>query len=180
MKLGLISAPALAITLVAAVPTIGTSARPAQVGPEYGVLVSAIAGGLHSAKRLYDCPGPDLTGVTEALGGPEAVQKLGLELLAEALGSRKTPWPRNHRVFTYRGRKWVPDFVKGGTFYVVDTGRRLDLTREIRDLQAIARKRGGQLVVVTRRKAALTPALSKATSRWWTRSAGRVRILRCI
>jgi hypothetical protein len=180
MKLALIAAFTLAIAFILTVPALGTSARPAQTGPEYGIVVSAIAGGLQGTKRVYNCPGPDLTGVTEALGGPQAVEKLGLELVAEALGSRKKPWPRNHRAFTYHGTRWVPDFIKGNTFYVVDTGKRLDLTPEIRDLQAIARKRRGQLVVVTRRKAAITATLSKATSRWWTQSAGRVRILRCI
>ena len=176
----MIAALVAAVGLVAAVPAIGTSARPVQVGPEYAIIVSAIAGALTSTKPVYRCPGPDLTAVTEALGGPEAVQKLGLELVAQALGSRAKPWPRNHRVFTYQGRHWVPDFVKAHTFYVVDIGTRIDLTPEIRDLQAIARKRGWQLVVVTRRKAAISAALSKATSGWWARSAGRTRILRCI
>lgn len=180
MKPGLIAALMLTVVLVVAVPALGTSARPAQTGPEYGIVVSAIAGGLQGTKLVYKCPGPDLTGVTEALGGPQAVEKLGLELVAEALGSRKKPWPRNHRAFTYQGRQWVPDFVKGNTFYVVDTERRLDVTPEIRDLQAIARKRRGQLVVVTRKKTTITAHLSKATSWWGTRSAGRVRIMRCI
>jgi hypothetical protein len=180
MKPGLVSGIVVAVALAGAAPALGRHASPVQAGPEYGLLVSAIAGGLQATKPVYTCAGPDLTEITKALGGPQAVQNLGLELVAQALGTRKKPWPRNHRAFTYQGRRWIPDFVKGRTFYVVDTGQQLDLTPEMRDLQAIARSRGGQLVVVTRRNAAITPALSKATSRWWGQSAGRVRILRCI
>ena len=141
--------------------------------------MSTIAGGFQGTKPVYTCPGPDLTAVIEALGGPEAVQKQGLELVAQAVGTPKKPWPRNHRAFTYQGRRWIPDFVKGRTFYVVATEQQLDLAK-IRDFRAIARARGGQLVVVTRRKATITSAVSKATSLWWKQSAGRVRILRCI
>jgi hypothetical protein len=170
---------AVAVGLVAAPTALGTSALPAQAGPEYAIVVSAIAGGLQGTKRIYTCPGPDLTGITEALGGPQAVQNLGLELVTQALGTKEKPWPRNHRAFTYQGRRWIPDFVKGGTFYLVDTEKPLDVAK-IRDVQAIARRRGGQLVVVTRRNATITPALTKATSLWWRRVAGRVRILRCV
>ena len=46
-----------------------------------------------------------------------------------------------------------------GSVHLNEFDPRLDLTLEIRDLQAIARKRGWQLVVVTRRKTAITPAL---------------------
>jgi len=56
----------------------------------------------------------------------------------------------------------------------------LDLTGGVRDLRAIARRRGGELVIVTRRKTVITPALSGAVTRWSTRSAGRVRVVRCI
>jgi len=180
MKPGPTSALVLAVALLAVSPALGTSARPSQGVPEYGALVSAIAGGLQTSKSIYTCPGPDLTGITEALEGPEAVRKLGLEVVAGALGSPKKPWPRNHRAFVYQGRRRVPDFVKGRTFYVVATGRRLELTGEVRDLRAIARRRGGELVIVSRRKTVITPALSGAVTRWSTRSAGRVRVVRCI
>src|SRR5262245_60924262 len=180
MKRVLVAVLALAAGLVAAAPATGASSRPGQVGPEYGVIVSAIAGALTGTRPVSTCPGPDLTVVTEALGGPKAVQELGLELVAQALGSQKKPWPRNHRVFTYQGRQWVPDFVKERSMYLVDTGHRIDLTQEVRDLQVVARKRGWQLVVVTRRKAAVTRALSKAASRSSPQRAGRIRVLRCI
>ena len=180
MKPGLISGLVVVFAMAAAAPAPATSASPVQAGPEYGLLVSAIAGGLQATKPVYTCGGPDLTGVTEALGGAQAVQKLGLELVGEALGTLKKPWPRNRHGFIYQGRRWIPDYVKGRTLFVVDTGQRLELTLEIRDLQAVARRRGDQLVIVTRRHAAITPALSKATSRWWGPRAGRIRILRCI
>lgn len=180
MKPGLFSGLVVTVALAAAAPALGTSAGSGQAGPEYGLVVSEIAGGLTAKKPIFTCGGPDLTGIAEALGGPQAVQKLGLELVGRALGSQKGPWPRNYSAFTFQGRRWVPDFVKDRTFYLLDTGKRLDLTSEIRDLQAIARKRGGQLIIVTRRNATIAPALSKAASRWWSQSAGRVRILRCI
>ena len=170
----------VAAGLVAAPITLARQARPAQAGPEYGIIVSGIAGGLQkSTVPVFTCPGPDLTGITEALQGGQAVRSLGLELVGEALGTKKNPWPRNLVAFTYQGRRRVPDFVKAGDLYVVDTGRPLDLAK-IRDLQAIAVRRGGKVVVVTRKNAAVTPALSKAMTVWWRRSAGRVRVLRCI
>jgi hypothetical protein len=179
MRQGLLSAFALAVAVAASVPAAG-SARSAQAIPEYGALLSAMTGGLQSAKRVYTCPGADLTDVVEALGGPAAVRKTGLELVAGALGKRKKPWPRNRRAFTYKGRRWVPDYVKGRTFYLVDTGRRLDLTSEVRDLEAIARARGGDLVIVTRKATRISAPMSAAISRSWGRRAGRLRVVRCV
>lgn len=176
-----LSAAVASATVVLAVWTSASQgARPAQGIPEYGVLLSAMAGGLQKTVPVYTCPGPDLTGITEALDGPQAVRRLGLELVAGALGSPKHPWPRNHRAFTYRGRSWTPDFVKGRTFYLVETADRLTLTREIADLQAIARQRGGDLVVVTRRRTAVSQTLSAAASRSWKGRRGRIRIVRCV
>jgi hypothetical protein len=115
--------------LVSAPTAVGTWARPSQVGPEYGIIVSSIAGAFQAAQPVYTCPGPDLvTALTGALGGPAAVQKLGVELMAQALGSRQNPWPTNHRAFIYHGRRWVPDFVKGKDLYLVSAGQPPDLT----------------------------------------------------
>jgi hypothetical protein len=156
------------------------AARPAQAGPEYGIIVSTMASAFQATQPVFTCAGPDLvTALTGALGGPDAVQKLGLELVAQAVGTSKKPWPRNHRSFAYQGRRWVPDFVRGGTLYLVSTSQPPDPT-EVHDLRAIARARGGQLVVVTRKNAAIAPSLAKAASRSWSEGAGRIRILRCI
>src|SRR5262249_44764854 len=157
---------------------LGGSMQHAQAGPEYGIIVSGIAGGLrHSTRPVYTCLGPDVTGITEALQGPQAVRDLGLKLVARTLGTDTKLWPRNFSAFIYEGRRRVPDFVRAGTFYVVDTERPLDLAK-IRDLRAIARERGTQLVVITRKNATIMSALSKAMPVWWKRPAGRVRILR--
>jgi hypothetical protein len=157
---------------------VGRQAGPAQVGPEYALVLSAIAGGFHATKPIFTCPGPDVAAITQAIGGPEAVEQLGVELVAHTLGTKDKPWPQNHRAFVYEGRSWTPDFVKGRTFYVV-TVSPIDLV-ELRDLRAIARRRGGEVVVVTRRTAVVGAAVSKAASAWWKRSDGRVRVLRCI
>jgi hypothetical protein len=148
--------------------------------PEYGLVVAAVAGAIVTAKPVVTCPGVGLTPITEALEGPEGVAKLGREMVAEALGRPGKPWPRNTRAFSYQGRRYVPDFVKAGSLYEVDTGERLGLTPAIRDEQAIARKHGGDLVVVTRRKTALAAPLSKAVNRAWRGRTGRLRIVRCI
>jgi hypothetical protein len=170
MRRGLIAA------VFALVCAAGASA---QVGPEYGVILATMSSGMQASKPIFTCPGPDVTRITEAIDGPEAVHKLGLELVSQTLGSKEKPWPKNYRAFIYDGRKYVPDYVKGKTLYVVVTGRPLDLA-EIRDLQAIARQRGGELAVVVRKNADIPPAVSKATSVWWKHPAGRVHVLRCI
>jgi hypothetical protein len=175
----LVSGLAAAVGLALVPAGLGASASPTQVGPEYGIVLSTMAGGFTASKPVFTCPGPDVTAITEAVEGPAAVEKLGFELVEQTLGSKEKPWPRNHRAFTYQGKQWVPDFVKGDKLFVVVTGRPLDLA-EIRGLQAIARANGRELVVVTRKNAAITSALSKATSTWWKRSAGRVHVLRCI
>ena len=167
-----------AVSFVAVPTALALPARHAQAGPEYGIIVAGMSGALHGSAQLSTCSGPDLTGAVEAIGGPDAVRELGLKLVSHALGAAR-PWPTNRRAFTYQGRRWVPDFVKGNTFYLVDTSPPLDLA-EIRDLEAIARSRGGQLVVVTRKKAVITPMLRKALSQWWKRRAGRVSVARCI
>jgi hypothetical protein len=174
------------IALVAIPPSVA-AVRPthepdkgAQGIPEYGALLSGIASGLQSTKPIYTCPGLGLTEINEALQGPGAVQRLATKLVAEALGSPKKPWPKNTRSFTYEGRWRVPDFVKGRSFYEVDTRGRLELTPEIRDLQAIARRQGRNLVIVTRRKTAISAALSRAISASSKRSGGRIRVVRCV
>lgn len=171
--------------LVAALAALVASSAPAGTRsaatlPEYAVLVSAVAGGLHASKAIYSCRGPDLLAITEALKGPDEVQRIGTQLTAEALGSSKKPWPRNRRAFVYQGRRYVPDFVKGRDFVHVETERRLGLTSEIAALRAIARRRGGDLIVVTRRVTRLAPALTSAARRAWGREAGRLRIVRCV
>ena len=175
----LLAVGSAAVALSATTTALSASARPAQAGPEYGIVVAAIAGGFQATKPIYTCSGVNLgTVLTGAIGGPAAVQKLAVEVTAQTLGSRQKPWPTNTRAFTYEGRRWVPDFVKGRTLYLVQTGP-LNL-REIRDLREVARSRGGELVVITRRSAGVGPSLSKAASQWWSHSAGRVRIVRCI
>jgi len=179
------SALALVVASLAAAPGLAAGAsshapkRLLQTGPEYAIATSALVGAFQQTKPLYTCSGIRLTGVTEALGGPEAVQQLGLELVAQALGSPEKPWPANKRAFTYEGRRYVPDFVKARTIYVVDTARRLTPTREIRDLQAIARRRGWDLVIVTRTNTAVAPTLSRAASRSQPR-ASRLGVVRCV
>ena len=176
---------ALAVALLAAAPAVALGAssstpkRAFQGGPEYAIIVAGITSAFQQAEPVYTCPGFGLTDALEALGGPEAVEKLGLELVAQALGSREKPWPRNKRAFTYQGRRYVPDFIKGRTFYVVDTGRRLALTAEIRDLQAIARRQGWDVVVVTRRNTAIAPTLSSTASQSRARKS-RLRVVRCV
>lgn len=172
----LLAAAALAVALaVLAAPRART-----QAVPEYAVLVSAIAGGLQASQAVYSCRGPDLLAITEALKGPGEVQRIGNELVSEALGTPKKPWPRNRRAYVNQGRRYVPDFVKGRSFFQVETGKRLELTPEIRGLQAIARRRGGDLAIVTRKVTALSPALVKAAKQSWRRKVGRLRIVRCI
>jgi hypothetical protein len=166
---------AVAVALVAA-PASGS--RPGQAGPEYGTIVSGIAGALHGSARLYTCSGPDLTGAVEAIGGPDAVRDLGRTLVGHALGTKRS-WPVNHRAFTYMGRRRVPDFIKARVLYVVDTATPLDVAA-IHDFQAIARAHGYQLVVVTRKKARVTSALRNSLAAWSTRPSGRVRIVRCV
>src|SRR5262245_25949213 len=148
--------------------------------PEYAVLVSAIGGGLVAAGPIYTCKGPDLLAITEALEGPAGVQRIGVEATAQALGSTKKPWPRNHRAFGYAGQRYVPDFVKGRSFYLVETSHRLDLTPELTGLQAVARRRGGDLTVVTRRVTTLAPTVAVRAKQAWRAKAGRLRIVRCI
>jgi hypothetical protein len=172
---------ALAVALVVVAPTVATSGdAPAQGIPEYGLVVSAIAGGLESGKGVFTCSGASLAEIAEALSGPAAFHKLATELTAQALGSEKKPWPKNTHAFTYQGRRRVPDFVKGRSFYDVDTGKTVDLTPELRDEQAIARREGRDVVIVTRRSATVSPTLSKAITRSGTRRAGRIRVVRCI
>jgi len=182
MRPRLPSVPVLVVAAVLILPTSGIAAGSShrQAIPEYGVLVSAIGGGLQSTKGIYSCIGPDLLAITEALSGPEEVQRIGVQLVAEALGTPKKPWPRNRRAYTHQDRRRVPDFVQGRSFVHVETGKQLDLTAEIRDLQAIARRQGRELVLVTRKKTSLSPALVRAVSRSSQTRAGRLRVVRCI
>src|ERR1044071_5029382 len=65
----------VAAGLVAAPTTLGKPAHPAQAGPEYGIIVSGVAGGLQKAtKPVYTCTGANLSGITEALQGAQAVR----------------------------------------------------------------------------------------------------------
>jgi hypothetical protein len=184
MRPRLSSAQALAVVAAALALAVPAPAAATPGGgdllPEYGVLVSAVAGGLAAARPIYRCGGPDLLAITEALNGPERVQEIGVEIVAQSLGSTKKPWPRNRRAYVNNGRRHVPDFVKGGSFYQVETGKRLDLTPELRDLQTIARRRGGDLVIVTRKTTSLGPSLVKAAKDAWQRKVGRLRIARCV
>lgn len=170
---------AAAAAIAASAPAAGSVAARGLL-PEYAVLVSAVAGGIVAAKPIYTCRGPDLLAITEALNGPAEVRRIGTETVAQSLGSPKKPWPRNRRAFSNGGRAVKPDFVKGGSFYVVETGDRLELTSELRDLRAIARRRGGDVVVVTRKVTSLSPSLVTAAKEWWRQKTGRLRVARCI
>ena len=179
MRPGLVLTTVLAAAVLVAPPAQATTGARGLL-PEYAVLVSAIGVGLEAAKPIYSCRGPDLLAITEALNGPEEVQRIGNEAVAQSLGSRGHPWPRNRRSFSISGRQVKPDFVKSRSFVQTETGRGLDLTPELRDLHAIARRRGGDLVVVTRKATALSPALVAAAKQSFRRKVGRLRIVRCI
>jgi hypothetical protein len=180
MRPGLLLATVLAATVLVAPPPAPAASGARGLLPEYAVLVSAIGVGLQAAKPIYSCRGPDLLAITEALKGPEEVQHIGNEAVAQSLGSREQPWPRNRRTFSINGRHVKPDFVKSRSFVQTETARGLDLTPELRDLHAIARRRGGDLVVVTRKTAALSPALVAAAKQSFRRKVGRLRVVRCI